>query len=109
MTDINLSVKSINHCIQIRHSQKIRVRETKNKVPLRVLARQGLSKFGEALLNDQNVTLQSQDFVKIEHPDDVLNEPEGDDVALGGTLTATLKTLSNKLLRNLKKKPLYEL
>lgn len=76
---------------RIRHSQKIRVRETKNKVPLRVSARKGLSKFGEALLNDQNVTLQSQDFIKIEHPDDVLNEPEGDDVALGGTLTAFIQ------------------
>lgn len=76
---------------QIRITQKIKVRESKSKVPLRVLARKGLSKFGEALLNDQNVTLQSPDYVKIEHPDDIMNEPDGDEVALGGTLSAFIQ------------------
>ena len=76
----------------------IKVWESKNKIPLRVLARKGLSKFGEARLNDQNVTLQSPDFVKIEHPDDILNEPDGDEVALGGTLTAFIQKQQERAL-----------
>lgn len=73
---------------RVQVTQKIRVKETKLKIPLRVLERKGLKKFGDALLNDTNVTLLSPDYVKVEHPDDILNEPEGDDVALGGTLSA---------------------
>ena len=48
--------------LQIQQTQKIRVKETKVKIPLRVLARKGLQKFGEAVLNDTNVTLISPDL-----------------------------------------------
>ena len=50
-----------------------------------MFSRKNLPKFGEALGNDINVTLISPDFVKLEHPDDILND-DGEDVALGGTL-----------------------
>lgn len=63
---------------------RIRVREVKVKVPLRVLGRKDLPKFGVAREKNENVTLTSTDFVKIEHPDDIANEREDDNVALGG-------------------------
>ena len=45
---------------------------------MRVLERKNLAKFGEAKLNEENVTLISPDFIKIEHPDDIANEQEDD-------------------------------
>jgi translation initiation factor 3 subunit G len=64
---------------------KIKVKEIKTRVPIRVLRRQNLPRFGEATENEVNVTIPSRDFVYIEHPDDA-NAEDADDPALGNTL-----------------------
>ena len=63
---------------------RIKVREAKVKIPHRVFERKNLPKFGLALEGNENVTLASTDFIKLEHPDDIANENEDDNVALGG-------------------------
>lgn len=64
---------------------KIRVREIKTRVPLRVANRKDLPRFGDAKVGEENVTLRSGDFVSLEHPDDQLNE-DLDDPSLAKTL-----------------------
>jgi len=64
---------------------RIRVREVKTRISLRVLERKNLPKFGEAVDGEGNVTTQSPDFVFIDHPDDQQNE-DADDPAMGSTL-----------------------
>lgn len=64
---------------------KIRVREVKSKIPIRVINRRNLPKFGDANDGQTNVTIPSRDFVFIEHPDDAAAE-DVDDPALGNTL-----------------------
>lgn len=64
---------------------KIRVREIKNRVPLRVLARRDLPRFGDAKVGEENVTLPSRDYVSIEHPDDQAAD-DADDPTLAKTL-----------------------
>lgn len=79
---------SILCCIvvdQVKSITKIRVREVKTKIPIRVINRRNLPKFGEAQDGEVNVTIPSRDFVFIEHPDDV-NAEDVDDPALGNTL-----------------------
>lgn len=64
---------------------KVRVKEFKTRVPLRVQARKNLPRFGDAKIGEENVTLPSRDFVSIEHPDDSINE-DADDPTLAKTL-----------------------
>jgi translation initiation factor 3 subunit G len=70
---------------KVKTTTKIRVRDVKNRTPKRVLARRNLPKFGQAVLNNTNVTLISPDFVTIEHPDEQLTE-DTDDPAMGNSL-----------------------
>ena len=62
------------------------MREVKNRIPKRVLARRNLPKFGAATENQVNVTLISPDLVSIEHPDDQSAE-DADDPSMGNSLT----------------------
>lgn len=71
--------------LQVKTITKIKVKEIKTRVPIRVLRRQNLPRFGEATENEVNVTIPSRDFVYIEHPDDA-NAEDADDPALGNTL-----------------------
>ena len=57
----------------------------KTKIPIRVITRRTLPKFGDAVEGEVNVTIPSRDFVFIEHPDDAAAE-DVDDPALGNTL-----------------------
>jgi hypothetical protein len=50
----------------------------KTRVPKRVVSRRNLSKFGDARLGEENVTLLSKDFVLMEHPEDQLIEDNDD-------------------------------
>ena len=70
---------------KVKTTTKIRVREVKTRTPKRVLERRDLAKFGQATLNNTNVTLISPDFVTIEHPDEQLTE-DTDDPAMGNSL-----------------------
>lgn len=70
---------------KVKTTTKIRVQEVKTRTPKRVLERRNLAKFGQATLNNTNVTLISPDFVTIEHPDDQLTE-DTDDPAMGNSL-----------------------
>lgn len=70
---------------KIKTTTKIRVREVKTRTPQRVLDRRNLPLFGQATLNNTNVTLISPDFVTIEHPDEQLTE-DTDDPAMGNSL-----------------------
>jgi translation initiation factor 3 subunit G len=70
---------------KVKTTTKIRVREVKTRTPQRVLDRRDLAKFGQATLNNTNVTLISPDFVTIEHPDEQLTE-DTDDPAMGNSL-----------------------
>jgi len=70
---------------QVKTTTKVRVKEFKTRVPLRVSERKNLTRFGEAKVGEENVTLPSRDFVSIEHPDDSINE-DADDPTLAKTL-----------------------
>ncbi len=54
------------------------MKEIRTKIPLRCLSRANLPRFGDAKVGEENVTLNSKDFVKFEHPDDAMNEVEDD-------------------------------
>lgn len=69
----------------MKTTTKIRVREVKTKIPIRVIERRGLPKFGDANEGEVNVTIPSRDLIFIEHPDDA-NTEDVDDPALGNTL-----------------------
>lgn len=60
-------------------------KETKIRIPLRVIERRNLPRFGEAKIGEENVTLPSRDFVSIEHPEDQMNE-DADDPHVKNTL-----------------------
>lgn len=77
----------------MKTTTKIKVREIKSKIPLRVEARRKMkfTKFGEAKDGEENVTLKSVEFVAIEHPDDQLTEDTDDP-----TLTKTLANFISK-------------
>jgi RNA recognition motif-containing protein len=62
----------------VKITTKVRVREAKIKVPLRVESRRNLPRFGIAKSTDENVTTATRDFILMEHPADQLNE--GDEV-----------------------------
>lgn len=64
--------------LQVKTITKIRVKEIKTKIPLRCIERQNLPRFGDAKKGEENVTLHSKDFIKMEHPDDAMNEVEDD-------------------------------
>ncbi len=64
---------------------KIRVKEIKTRVPLRVAGRKDLPRFGDAKIGEENVTLRSGDYVSIEHPDDQ-QQDDADDPTLAKTL-----------------------
>jgi len=70
---------------KVKTLSKIRVKEIRNKIPLRVFDRKNLPRFGEAKVGESNVTLPSPDFVSMEHPEDQLLE-DNDDPALTKTL-----------------------
>lgn len=70
---------------QVKTTTKVRVKEFKTRVPLRVNERKNLPRFGDAKVGEENVTLPSRDFVSIEHPDDSINE-DADDPTLAKTL-----------------------
>lgn len=70
---------------KVKITQKVRVKEYKTRVPLRVFDRKSLPRFGDAKVGEENVTLPSRDFVSIEHPDDQMNE-DTDDPTLAKTL-----------------------
>lgn len=53
--------------------------------------RKNLSRFGDAKIGEENVTIQSRDFVLIEHPDDQLNDDSADP-----TLQKTLANFISK-------------
>lgn len=63
---------------KIKTITKVRVKEIRTKIPIRCLERVNLPRFGEAKVGEENVTLNSKDFVKFEHPDDAMNEVEDD-------------------------------
>jgi len=69
----------------VKTTMKVRVKEWKLRVPLRVDARKNLPRFGDAKIGEENVTLPSRDFVSLEHPDDSINE-DTDDPTLAKTL-----------------------
>lgn len=77
--------------LQVKTVTKIKVRENKTRVPLRVFDRKNLPRFGEAKLGEETVTLHSVDFVSMEHPDDQ-QEEDADDP----TLSKTLANFMNK-------------
>ena len=58
---------------------------------MRVENRKNLSRFGDAKIGEENVTIQSRDFVLIEHPDDQLNDDSADP-----TLQKTLANFISK-------------
>eukprot|EP00603_Paraphysomonas_imperforata_P000969 CAMPEP_0114422880 /NCGR_PEP_ID=MMETSP0103-20121206/5849_1 /TAXON_ID=37642 ORGANISM="Paraphysomonas imperforata, Strain PA2" /NCGR_SAMPLE_ID=MMETSP0103 /ASSEMBLY_ACC=CAM_ASM_000201 /LENGTH=300 /DNA_ID=CAMNT_0001591501 /DNA_START=37 /DNA_END=939 /DNA_ORIENTATION=+ len=82
-TRVKMSVNAKGQ--KVKTTTKIRVREVKTRTPKRVLERRNLPKFGQAVLNNTNVTLISPDFVTIEHPDEQLTE-DTDDPAMGNSL-----------------------
>lgn len=61
------------------------MKEIKTRVPLRVMGRKNLPRFGEAREGEENVTLPSRDFVPMEHPEDAANNEE-DDPTMASTL-----------------------
>lgn len=63
------------------------MREIKTRVPLRVIERRDLPRFGDAKIGEENVTLRSNEYVPIEHPDDQLND-DADDPTLAKTLAS---------------------
>lgn len=69
----------------MKTTTKVRVKEFKTRVPLRVESRKNLPRFGDAKVGEENVTLPSRDFVSIEHPDDSINE-DAEDPTLAKTL-----------------------
>jgi hypothetical protein len=69
----------------VKTTTKVRVKEYKIRVPLRVESRRNLPRFGDAKIGEENVTLPSRDFVSIEHPDDATND-DADDPTLAKTL-----------------------
>jgi translation initiation factor 3 subunit G len=69
----------------VKTTIKYRVKEFKTRVPLRVLNRKNLPRFGDAKIGEENVTLPSRDFISISHPDDAMNE-DADDPTLAKTL-----------------------
>lgn len=70
---------------QVKTTTKVRVKEFKTRVPLRVETRKNLPRFGDAKIGEENVTIPSRDFVSIEHPDDAINE-DAEDPTLAKTL-----------------------
>jgi RNA recognition motif-containing protein len=68
-------------------------KEIRIRVPKVCLARRDLPRFGEAKLGEENVTLRSNDFINMEHPQDQIME-EADDSVFGKTLLASI---SNKM------------
>jgi hypothetical protein len=72
----------------------------KTRVPKRVATRKDLSRFGDAKIGEENVTLPSKDFVAMEHPDDQLVE-DVDDPSLAKTLANfILKQQETKMARD---------
>mmetsp|Transcript_6034 Transcript_6034/g.4557 ORF Transcript_6034/g.4557 Transcript_6034/m.4557 type:complete len:270 (-) Transcript_6034:140-949(-) len=66
------------------------------RVPKACLARRNLPRFGEARIGEENVTLRSQDFINMEHPQDQIME-DADDSVFGKTLVASIsKQLAQK-------------
>jgi hypothetical protein len=70
--------------VRAKASREIRIR-----VPKACLARRNLPRFGEAKLGEENVTLRSNDFIPMEHPQDQIVE-EADDSVFGKTLLASI-------------------
>jgi len=62
----------------VRVTQTVKVVEAKVRVPKRVIGRRNLKKFGDAIEGETNVTLQSKDYIAMEHPDDSLVEDNED-------------------------------
>jgi len=82
---VKIVVNSKNQNVKI--TTKVKVKEAKIRVPLRVEKRKNLPRFGEAKIGEENVTIPSRDFVLIEHPDDQINDDSAD--------STLQKTLSN--------------
>jgi len=69
----------------VKTTTKVRVKEVKTRVPLRVAARKNLPRFGDAQSGEEGVTLLSRDSIPMEHPDDQTTEA-ADDPSLAKTL-----------------------
>lgn len=53
---------------KVKTITKLKTKEIKIRVPLRVANRKNLPRFGDAKVGEENVTLISPDFVSMEHP-----------------------------------------
>lgn len=76
---------------RIKTTTKLKVQTVTIYTPKRIASRKGLEKFGDALKNNENVTLTSKDPVYMEHPDDQEDDANKED--------PTLRTLQNAIIK----------